>query len=106
MDTSRFIQSIHNKKKVRVTFYSKSDDAELIRLCAPMDYGPSQRKNIKDKRDKFHLWDYESEGFNHVLSLPAEQIINIEYTDLDFEPSEFVHWITKWLIKRNWGAYS
>lgn len=108
MDTVKFIQSIRDKKKVRVTFYSKSDDAELTRLCAPMDYGPSQRKNIKDTSNRFHLWDYESQSETpfHTLSLKADQIKKIEYTDLTFNPSEFVNWSTKWLIKRDWGIYS
>ena len=108
MDIVRFIQSIRDKKKVRVTFYSKSDDMEITRLCAPMDYGPSQKKNAKDLRDKFHLWDYESPGENpfHNLSLPSDQIVNIEYTDILFNPGEFVNWPTKWIVKRNWGVFS
>ena len=106
MDNSQFIQSIHDKKKVQVTFFSKEDQSLETRLCAPMDYGPTQRKNAKDLRDKFHLWDYESPDGPHTLSLAAEQIKSIGTTDLSFDPGEFVSWIPKWLVKRNWGIHS
>lgn len=106
MDNSQFIQSIHDKKKVQVTFFSKEDQSLETRLCAPMDYGPSQRKGVKDLRDKFHLWDYESLDGPHTLSLAADQIKSIEPTNLSFNPGEFVSWTPKWLIKRNWGVYS
>lgn len=105
MYTSQFIQSIHGKKKVKVTFFSKEDQLLETRLCAPMDYGPTQRKGAKDLRDKFHLWDYESPDGPHTLSLAADQIKSIEATDLIFNPEEFVNWIPKWLIKRNWGIH-
>ncbi len=106
MDNSQFIQSIHVKNKVRVTFFSKEDQSLETRLCAPMDYGPTQRKGAKDLRDKFHLWDYESLDGPHTLSLEADQIKSIETTALSFNPQEFVSWTPKWLIKRNWGMYS
>ena len=106
MDTLKFIQSIHDKKKVRVIFFSKEDQSLETRLCAPMDYGPTQRKGAKDLRDKFHFWDYESPDGPHTLSLAADQIMSLEPTSLSFDPGEFVSWTPKWLIKRNWGAYS
>ena len=106
--TEQFIQAIKDKTKIRLTFYSKQDDENVTRLCAPMDYGPSRRKNIKDTSDKFHLWDYESpsETPYHTISLSPDQIIKMDFTDLPFNPSEFVNWTTNWWIKRNWGVYS
>jgi len=35
-----FIDAIHSKNKIRLTFHSKEDRQELTRTCAPMDYGP------------------------------------------------------------------
>jgi hypothetical protein len=35
-----FIAALHEKKKVRVRFYSEADSGVLDRVCAPMDYGP------------------------------------------------------------------
>jgi len=104
--TNKFIQAIKDKTKIRLTFYSKQDDMNVTRLCAPMDYGPSRK--AKNKDDRFHLWDYESQSQTpfHTLSLLPEQIINMEFTELPFNPSEFINWPTNWFIKRDWGVYS
>ncbi len=102
-----FVKAIHDKRKVRITFLSKEDQGLLTRLCAPMDFGPSRRAT--DKSDRHHLWDYESDKSNHVLSLLPNQIHSIEVTDDAFDPSQFITWDTKksvWFIERNWGEYS
>jgi hypothetical protein len=102
-----FIQAIRDRKKVTVSFYSKEDQRVMVRKCAPMDYGPSRR--TKEKNDRYHLWDYNSDTRIHTLSLNPEQVANIEVLDESFEPSEFVTWDTKksaWFIPRNWGQYS
>lgn len=102
----KFIGAIHNKKKIRLDFHSKEDGAVLTRTCAPMDYGPSQRANVKDKSDRFHMWDYDSDEGRHTLSLKEEQIRNIEVLNESFEPREFVKWKTNWIVQRNWGEFS
>lgn len=102
-----FIQAIRNKNKVRLTFYSKEDGAELERTCAPMDYGPSRRAH--DKSDRYHLWDYDSDRQWHTLSLLPEQIVDLEILDELFDPAEFITWDVEkspWYIKRDWGVYS
>lgn len=100
----QFIQAVHTKNKVRLTFFSKEDGRTLTRLCAPMDYGPSRRAS--DKSDRYHLWDYESDTRNHVLSLLPNQVVSMEVTDETFEPGEFITWDTDWFIPRDWGQYS
>ncbi len=104
--TDKFIESIKNKTKIRLTFYSKQDDMNVTRLCAPMDYGPSRK--AKNKDDRYHLWDYESQSESpfHTLSLLPDQIIKMGFTDITFNPSEFVSWVPKWFVKRSWGVYS
>jgi hypothetical protein len=57
----------------------------------------------REKSDRFHLWDYESDTANHVLSLSPEQVTSITVLDETFEPGEFVKWKTTWLVQRNWG---
>jgi hypothetical protein len=100
----KFIESIHSRKKIRLTFFSKEDGQNITRLCAPMDYGEGRRS--KDKSDKFHLWDFESDKKNHPLSLLPNQIVGMEFTDLKFDPSDFVKWNPNWIIKRDWGKFS
>ncbi|WP_081609391.1 hypothetical protein [Zestomonas thermotolerans] len=99
-----FVQAIQSKNKVRLTFHSKEDGRPLVRVCAPMDYGPSRR--AKDKSDRFHLWDYESDSAQHVLSLLPNQVIRVEVLPELFDPAEFVTWDTQWFVQRDWGHYS
>jgi len=102
-----FVEAIHSKRKVLITFYSKEDAGVLRRICAPMDFGPSRRARVKNNR--FHLWDYESDTGQHALSLNPEQIITIELLPDTFDPAEFVSWNTskhKWFVARDWGMYS
>lgn len=107
MLNDKFIQAIRDKRKVRVTFYSKEDGGLLTRKCAPMDYGPSRR--AKQQNDRFHLWDYESDTERHSLQLNPEQISKLEVLDEIFDTSEFITWDTTenpWFIPRDWGQYS
>lgn len=99
-----FKMAIHSRNKVSLSFYSKEDGRIITRLCAPMDFGPSRK--AYDKSDRFHLWDYESDERNHVLSLKPEQVRSITVIDLGFEPSDFVTWKTNWIVARDWGQYS
>ena len=102
-----FINAIHAKKKVRIKFKSKEDSDFLVRKCAPMDYGPS--RSAKQKNDKFHMWDYESDKGPHTLSLNPEQLQKLDVLDETFDPGEFITWDTKrspWFIPRDWGVYS
>jgi hypothetical protein len=102
-----FLNAIHGRKKVRLTFFSHEDARPLIRTCAPLDYGPSRR--AKEKIDRYHFWDFDSDTRVHVLSLNPTQVQKIEALDEDFEPSDFVTWDTKsspWFVKRDWGTYS
>lgn len=99
-----FIDAIHARRKLRVHFFSKEDGRVLQRTCAPMDYAPSKR--ARDKRDRFHFWDYDSDTGSHVLSLLPEQVRSIELLPESFDPAGFVTWVTSWTVRRNWGRYS
>jgi hypothetical protein len=102
-----FIAAIHNKTKILLTFLSKEDGAIIVRTCAPMDFGESRR--LSDKIDRFHLWDFDSDTKEHVLSIKPEQIKALVILRDKFEPSEFITWSTTkspWFIKRDWGIYS
>lgn len=103
----QFIQAIKNRYKVELVFFSKEDGHVLTRLCAPLDFGPSRR--AINKSGRYHLWDYESDTKNHILSLSPEQIKSVKILDSEFNPGEFITWDTKkspWFIDRDWGQYS
>lgn len=100
-----FIAGLADLRRVSLTFFSREDGTQLARSCAPMDFGPSRR--AKDKSDRYHLWDYDSDTRSHVLGLQPFQIVSIEATNLTFEPAEFVTWSPiEWFYPRDWGAYS
>lgn len=102
-----FIKAIQTKNKIRLTFFSKEDGGILVRTCAPMDYGPSRR--TKEKNDRYHVWDYDSDQKKHTLGLNPEQIQKMEILDEQFDPAEFIDWDVQkspWFISRDWGDYS
>ncbi|NEU71708.1 hypothetical protein PI95_003685 [Hassallia byssoidea VB512170] len=102
-----FVQAIHFKSKLKLTFFSKEDGVPLVRTCAPMDFGPSRR--AKDTSNRYHFWDYDSDTKSHTLSLLPEQVIQIKATEDSFNPVEFIIWDTKkspWFLPRDWGTFS
>lgn len=103
-DHDTFILAIEARQKVKLVFFSKEDARQVVRTCAPMDYGPSKRTG--DGFARYHLWDYDSPDRPHTLSLRAEQIVSIQATGDYFDPSEFVTWPPQWSHPRNWGPYS
>lgn len=99
-----FLDAIHAKRKIRLSFHSKEDGRTLVRTCAPMDFGPSRRAH--DKSDRFHFWDYDSDTARHTLSLLPQQIVSIEVLSEEFDPADFVSWEPNWLVARDWGPYA
>lgn len=99
-----FIDSIHNTRKIRITFFSEEDNGYIERTCAPMDYAIGQR--IKDNIKHYWVWDYDSDKKNHTLGLRSEKIRSLVILDEIFEPSEFVTWTPNWDIARQWGSFS
>lgn len=104
MHQDLFISAIHNKRKVEVIFFSKEDGEQLRRVCAPMDFGPSRK--AKNKGNRYHFWDYESDTRNHVLSVLPSQIVSMNILEYEFNPSDFVYWKSDWFVQRDWGIYS
>lgn len=105
-DHDVFVQGIHNKTKIVVTFL-KANGERTRRTCAPLDFGFSRR--TKDGLERYHLWDFDSDSKNHVISLSPDRIERIETLEAVFDPAEFITWDTRkspWFIPRNWGINS
>lgn len=100
----QFVSAINDKKKVRVTFYSKKDQKSVTRTCAPMDIGP--HSSFPDRGDYFHVWDYDGASGPHPAPLKRDQIIDLETLSENFEPGDFVTWTPDWTVPRDWGVYS
>ncbi|WP_419892075.1 hypothetical protein [Paenibacillus xylanexedens] len=102
---SFFLQAINEKRKIMVTFFSNEDGHSLKRLCAPFDYGPSNKYKVKSPR--YHMYDYTSDSGSHVLSILPGQLKEILLTDEYFNPLDLVTWNNpKWHVQRNWGIVS
>jgi hypothetical protein len=99
-----FIEAIGRKKKVRVSYYSKSEKEDLVRTCAPKDYGPVSR--FQNKGDYYHLWNYEGYPKPHPMFLSVAQVHNIKVLDEKFDPAEFAKQGKIWQISRDWGEFS
>lgn len=99
-----FVNAIHGKNKLRITYFSKKDETTVVRLCAPMDVGPHKR--FPDRGDYYHVWDYDGSSGPHPVPLSEEQIQHINILDEKFDPADFVTWDTDWTISRDWGSFS
>ncbi|MDY0780430.1 hypothetical protein [Tenacibaculum sp. IB213877] len=103
MNRILFLKAINNKLIVKVTFNS-TNKGILTRNCIPFDLGPSRR--FKDKAQRYHFLVLDGIEGRHNLSILPSQLLNIELTDKEFNPANFVKWKPKWFFKRNWGIYS
>ncbi len=103
-DKDTFINAIHRKRIVKVTFSSK-EKGVITRRCVPFDFGPSKR--YKDGRDRFHFYDLDSPEGKHNLSILPEQLISIEILEQSFDPQIYVTWSpVSWFVERDWGLCS
>lgn len=110
-DHDTFIEAIHSKKMVSVTYYAKKYGKNRTRLCAPLDFGPSRRQGriIDGGEIKYHFYDYESESGAHPVPIETKFIINMKITNDEFSPADFINWSlieNPWFVDRNWGEYS
>lgn len=99
-----FETAINEKKLVKVRVDTNEKGA-IDRICVPFDFGPSKR--FHDGNDRYHFLDLDSPDGPHNLSILPGQLLNLEITDRDFEPGDYVTWRNpSWFIKRDWGAFS
>jgi hypothetical protein len=101
----KFLQAIDNKFKLKVTFNAK-EKGEIVRVCIPFDFGPSQKADTIDKFEKYHMYDLDSQDGPHTLSLNLDQVMGIEILNENFDPAEYITWQPKWIYKRDWGMQS
>ena len=100
----QFLAAIHEKKKVRVRFYSIADSGVIDVVCAPLDY--SRGNAPPGGLNKYWLWDYRSGTGTHHLGLSPEQIVDLHVLNEVFDPAEFGPQPWPWSIPRKWGSPS
>ena len=101
-----FILAIHEKRLIEVKFFSKTGQGYLMRKCAPMDYGPWDRKK-DDFTNHYHFWDFHSPSGPHPLSLLGNYIEELRFLEETFDPSSFAKWFPlSWHVPRDWDECS
>lgn len=101
LDHALFIKSLHEKRILTIVYDSK-DKGVITRKCAPLDYGPSQRKGKVFPGDKYHVYDLNSPDGAHPIAMSPDRIVSMAATNDFFNPSSFITWEVHWIIPRNW----
>jgi hypothetical protein len=102
-----FLDAIADKRRLSVTFKSRKDGREVVRVCAPLDYGPL--RGGLDANPRYQLWDLEGRRKPLNIVLAADEIISITRLDETFDPAAIVTWAFKpgaWHVARDWAELS
>ena len=81
-----FIDSIRDRKRVLLQFYSTPDNSVLNRVCAPLEYGPGI--DLKDVLNRYWIWDYAAQPGSHRIGLVPEQIVKLQISGESFDPTQ------------------
>lgn len=104
-DHDEFMKGLQERRRVMISFFSKSGDEHELRECAPVDFGPSSR--VKDPANRYHFFDYTGRPGPHPMSLTAEQIYRMRASDRAFDPKELREKYPepkRWWTPRDWGT--
>ena len=106
-DHQVFLDALSAKRRLEVRFLSHKEGREVVRICAPLDYGPL--RGSTDTTDRYQLWDLE--GKRKPLNLPLAEgdIVSMKPLDEAFEPAAIITWAFKpgaWRVARDWAEFS
>lgn len=106
-DHQIFLDAIAQKRRLAVRFFSKKEGRELMRTCAPLDYGPL--RGSVDTAPRYQLWDLEGKRKPFNLPLVASDILAMTPLDDTFDPAAIITWSFKpnaWAVPRDWAEFS
>jgi hypothetical protein len=102
-----FLDAIAARRRLTVQFFSRKENRDLVRVCAPLDVGPL--RGALDGVDRYQFWDLEAKRKPYNLALVAQDIVKMTALDETFEPVDIITWAFKpgaWTIPRDWAAFS
>ncbi len=102
-----FLDALHAKRRLSVRFFSKKEKRELVKTCAPMDFGPL--RGALDAAPRYQFWDLLGKRKPLNIAVLEEDIREITPVDGTFEPEEIITWTFKpgaWSVARDWAAFS
>ena len=109
-DHQIFLDALAAKRRLSVRFVAKTGPKagrEMVRICAPLDFGPL--RGSTDTEPRYQFWDLE--GKKKPLNIPLREgeILGMTLLDETFEPAEIITWAFKpgaWLVPRDWAEFS
>ena len=106
-DHQAFLDAIAARRCMSVQFLSRKEGRELVRTCAPLDFGPL--RGALDPADHYQLWDLEGKRKPLNLALLAADIVKMTPLEETFDPAAIITWQFKpgaWRIPRDWADFS
>lgn len=102
-----FLAALAGRRRLSVRFMNHKLGKELVRVCAPLDYGPL--RGAKDGTPRYHLWDLEGKRKPLNLPLLADDIRSMILQEETFDPATIITWAFKpgaWQVPRDWAEFS
>ena len=106
-DHQVFLDAIAARRRLSVQYFSRKENRELVRVCAPLDLGPL--RGALDGIDRYQFWDLEAKRKPYNVALVEQDIVKMTALDECFEPADIITWAFKpgaWRIPRDWAAFS
>jgi len=104
---SIFLDAIATRHRLTVRFFHRKENREVVRVCAPLDYGPL--RGAKSSVDVYQLWDLEAKRKPYNLAIAEADLVSIARLDETFEPAAIITWAFKphaWHVARDWAEFS
>jgi hypothetical protein len=102
-----FLDAIAAKRKLSVRFFSRKEGRELVRTCAPLDFGPLRGSH--DPAERYQLWDLEGKRKPLNIAVLEADVLAMTALDETFEPADIITWSFKpkaWHVPRDWAEFS
>jgi hypothetical protein len=106
-DHQTFLDAIAGKRKLSVRFFNRKVGEELVRTCAPLDFGPL--RGSPDTAERYQLWDLEAKRKPFNVAVLDSEVVAMTLLDEHFDPSAIITWAFKpkaWRIARDWAEFS
>lgn len=102
-----FLDALLAKRCITVSYYSRKEGKNVVRKCAPLDYGPL--RGAIEPEAHYQLWNLEGKKKPLNVALRASEIFTMTATDERFDPATIITWNFKpnaWSIERDWEEFS
>ncbi len=102
-----FLEAIASRNRLSVRFFHRKQQRELVRVCAPLDFGPL--RGAVDRSEFYQLWDLEGRRKPLNLAIAPADVLAMERLEETFDPAAIITWAFKpgaWHVAREWGPFS